>query len=64
LNRETAAILGEARTAGPKNNDLALKAIAREEKQLDFERRLLAGSEIRSMSADPRRPELRGRFAG
>ena len=41
LNRETAAILGEARTAGPKNNDLALKAIARVEKQLDFERRLL-----------------------
>jgi hypothetical protein len=41
LNRETAAILGEARAEGSKNNDLALKTIARVEKQIDLERRLL-----------------------
>jgi hypothetical protein len=39
LNRETAAILREARTT--KDNQLALKAIARAEKQLEFEGRLL-----------------------
>ena len=41
VNRETAAILGEARAEGSKNNDLALKTIARVEKQIDLERRLL-----------------------
>jgi len=41
LNTETAAILREARTASPKNNDLALRAIARAEKQLELEARLL-----------------------
>ena len=40
LNRETASILREARTAN--DNQLALKAIARVEKQLEFEGRLLA----------------------
>jgi hypothetical protein len=44
LNRETAAILAEARAAGSKNNDLALKTIARVEKQIDLERRLLGES--------------------
>jgi hypothetical protein len=39
LNRETAAILREARTGN--DNPLALKAIARAEKQLEFEGRLL-----------------------
>jgi hypothetical protein len=43
LNRETASILREARTAGrTKDNPLALKAIARAEKQLELESRLLA----------------------
>lgn len=41
LHRETAAILKEARTEGTKDNDLALKAIARVEKQLELEGRLL-----------------------
>ena len=41
LNRETASILREARTAGTKDNQLALKAIARAEKQLELEGRLL-----------------------
>jgi hypothetical protein len=41
LNRETASILKEARTADTKDNQLALKAIARAEKQLELERRLL-----------------------
>ena len=41
LNRETAAILREARTKGEENNELALKAIARVEKQLELEGRLL-----------------------
>ena len=41
LNQETAAILKEARTEGTKDNDLALKAIARVEKQLELEGRLL-----------------------
>ena len=36
LNRETASILREARTAGTKDNQLALKAIARAEKQLEL----------------------------
>jgi hypothetical protein len=39
LNRETALILREARTT--KDNQLALKAIARAEKQLEMEGRLL-----------------------
>jgi hypothetical protein len=34
LNRETASILREARTADTKDNQLALKAIARAERQL------------------------------
>ena len=41
LNRETASILREARTAGTKDNQLALKAIARAEKQLVLEGQLL-----------------------
>jgi hypothetical protein len=41
LNRETSAILKEARTKGSKDNDLALKAIARVEKQIELEARLL-----------------------
>ena len=39
LNRETAAILREARAA--KDNELALKAIARAEKQIELEGRLI-----------------------
>src|ERR1700680_476624 len=42
LNRETASILREARTAGTKDNELALKAIARVERQLLLEGQLLA----------------------
>ena len=41
LNRETAAILREARALATRDNDLALKAIARAEKQLELEARLL-----------------------
>ena len=41
LNEETAAILREARTKGSQDNDLALQAISRVEKQLEFEARLL-----------------------
>ena len=41
LNRETAAILREARAAGSKDNELALKCIARAEKQIELEGRLL-----------------------
>jgi hypothetical protein len=41
INREARAILEEARGAGSKDNDLALKAIARIEKQLELEARLL-----------------------
>jgi hypothetical protein len=41
LNRETAAVLREARDGDSKNNDLALKAIARVEKQIELEGRLL-----------------------
>lgn len=41
LNRETAAILKEAREEGSKDNELALKAIARVEKQIELEGRLL-----------------------
>lgn len=41
LNRETAAILKEAREGGTKDNELALKAIARVEKQIELEGRLL-----------------------
>jgi hypothetical protein len=39
LNRETAAILAEARAA--QNNVIALQAVARAEKQLELEARLL-----------------------
>jgi hypothetical protein len=42
LNRETASILHEARTADIKDNQLALKAIARAERQLLLEGQLLA----------------------
>jgi hypothetical protein len=42
LNRETASILREARTADTKDNQLALKAIARAESQLLLEGKLLA----------------------
>jgi hypothetical protein len=42
LNRETASILREARTADTKDNQLALKAIARAERQLLLEGQLLA----------------------
>jgi len=48
LNRETASILQEARTADTKNNQLALKAIARAERQLLLEGQLLA-----EMKEDP-----------
>jgi hypothetical protein len=41
LNTETLAILREARKAGTRNNELALKAIARAERQLELEARLL-----------------------
>src|SRR5579862_4257405 len=52
LNRETALILREARTASTKDNQLALKAIARVERQLVLEGQLLA-----EMKDDPaRRP--------
>ncbi len=42
LYLETASILREARTAGTKDNQLALKAIARAEKQLSLYGQLLA----------------------
>jgi len=41
LNWETAAILREARASDSKDNELALKAIARIEKQIELEGRLL-----------------------
>ncbi len=41
LNVETLAILREARATGTRDNELALKAIARVERQLEFEARLL-----------------------
>ena len=41
LSTETYAILKEARTDGSKNNDTALKAIARAEKQLELLGKLL-----------------------
>jgi hypothetical protein len=48
LNRETALILREARTASTKDNQLALKAIARVERQL-----LLEGQLLTEMKEDP-----------
>jgi hypothetical protein len=61
-SRETTAILEEARTAGRKDNNLALKAIARVEKQLEVGRRLM--SEINSgastsVTASPEWQKLR-----
>jgi hypothetical protein len=41
INRETAAILREARATDTKDNEIALKAIARVEKQIELEGRLL-----------------------
>ena len=41
LSRETAAILREAREGDEKDNELALKAIARAEKQIELQARLL-----------------------
>ena len=41
LNHETAEILREARAAGSRDNGIAVKAIARVERQLEFEARLL-----------------------
>jgi hypothetical protein len=41
LNNETLTILREARATGTQDNELALKAIARMERQLAFEARLL-----------------------
>jgi hypothetical protein len=41
LSKETAAILKEARTGKIKDNDLALKAIARAERQIELQARLL-----------------------
>jgi hypothetical protein len=41
INRETAAVLREARATDTKDNELALKAIARVEKQIELEGRLL-----------------------
>lgn len=48
LHRETSLILREARTAGKKDNSLALKAIARFERQL-----LIEGQLIAEMKEDP-----------
>jgi hypothetical protein len=42
LNQETAAILREARTGATKDNNIALKAIARAERQLLLEGQLIA----------------------
>lgn len=41
LSKETAAILKEARQGDEKDNELALKAIARAEKQIELQARLL-----------------------
>ena len=41
LNQETLAILREARTGHEKDNELALKAIARAEKQLELQGKLV-----------------------
>lgn len=41
LSQETAAILKEARAGEEKDNELALKAIARAEKQIELQARLL-----------------------
>src|SRR5262245_15060180 len=41
LNRETLAILQEARAGKTKDNELALKAIGRAEKQIELQARLL-----------------------
>jgi len=41
LNTETLTILREARATGTRDNELALKAIARAERQLELEARLL-----------------------
>lgn len=41
INAETAAILREVRSSEPKDNEMALKAIARIEKQIELEGRLL-----------------------
>jgi len=41
LSKETAAILKEAREGDEKDNELALKAIARAEKQIELQARLL-----------------------
>ncbi len=41
LNHETAAVLREARATDSKNNELALKVIARLEKQIELEGKLL-----------------------
>lgn len=51
LNSETRAILSEAKDGG--NNELALKAIARVEKQLELEAKLLAYLEEREREKQP-----------
>ncbi len=53
LNRETTSILREARTAETKDNQLALRAIARAERQLLLEGKLLA-----EMKEDPATVDL------
>jgi hypothetical protein len=59
-SRATSAILEEARTAGRKDNSLALKAIARVEKQFEIGRRLIsqAGASA-SVTASPEWQKLR-----
>jgi hypothetical protein len=52
LHRETILILQEARGAGTKDNQLALKAVARVEKQLELEGRLLAQLDERAAPVD------------
>jgi hypothetical protein len=62
LSRETTSILAEARTAGSKDNNLALKAIGRAERQLELMRRLLgeyqAGGSV-NLEESPEWQELR-----
>jgi hypothetical protein len=62
LNSATAAILKDARAGGAKNNDLALKAIAHVEKQIEMERGWLAAAAEKSavnLSSAPEWQQLR-----
>jgi hypothetical protein len=68
LNNETLTILREARASGTQDNGLALRAIARMERQLAFEARLLGerddsvklavGVQIAEKPAPPTKPML------